>query len=152
MMQSTEGKVPFSAKASILLTVQGKSRRAPEGGTYIFEAWINGRAVELRVSEEIAFDLLQSWTLDPGACLTVLRQSRTLLAEILLRKIEDGGVPDATGSYALTWQDYDRMIRNPRPDLGIHEFRVGRIPAVPAEEPASAEQIPSASTDGSHDI
>ena len=70
---------------------------------------MDGKPSQLRVSEEVAFDLLGAWTLSQEPCLGILRLHRSALAESLALKLRIGGHALDSGLYSLTLRDMERI-------------------------------------------
>jgi hypothetical protein len=96
-------------KPIVRVTIEGRSWIGAENGVYGFEAYVDGEQTELRVSEDVAFDLLGTWTLSRGTCLDILRLHRTDLAQNLERKLRLSNQTDTDGRYSLALHDIKRI-------------------------------------------
>jgi hypothetical protein len=75
------------SKASSRVKVHGRSWKLKNKGVYCFEITVDGEASELRVAEDVAFDLLGAFTMSDEKCLEILRLHRSDLARNLDRKL-----------------------------------------------------------------
>jgi hypothetical protein len=88
--------------------LQGRSWKILDQGLYCFEATVDGEASEVRITEEVAFDLLGAFTVSSDKCLEVLRRHRTELARNLERKLTAVGFPGDRSLHFLSLNDVDR--------------------------------------------
>ena len=94
---------------ALTVAIEGQSWGGIEQGFYNFEATVNGKPCQIRVSEEVAFDFLGGWTRSQMVCLDILRSHRSALAENLARKLRVGGRNVDSGLYSLTLRDLERF-------------------------------------------
>jgi hypothetical protein len=104
----TEGDMARSEPAMVRVSVEGRSWDIVEQGQYGFEATVDGEPTELRISEDVAYDLLGARTTSRQKCLDILRLHRADLARNLERKLRAVGHPDNHGLYFLTLHDIER--------------------------------------------
>jgi hypothetical protein len=96
-------------RPDVTVTIEGSPWTSIEKGFYNFEATVDGKPSQLRVSEEVAFDLLGAWTLSQALCLDILRLHRSELAENLALKLRMGGHALDSGLYSLTLRNMERI-------------------------------------------
>jgi hypothetical protein len=103
--------------------LDGRSWFASGQGVYCFDAIVDGEPAELRVAEDVAFDLLGTWTHSEEKCLDILRLHRAELAKSLERILHVVGDRDHNGHYLLRLEDIERKsalardaTRTKRPD------------------------------------
>jgi hypothetical protein len=115
--------MPQRRYATARVKLDGRSWHASDAAVYCFEALVDGEPAELRVAEEIAFDLLGAWTRSEEKCLDILRLHRAELAKSLERILHVVGDHDHNGHYLLTLKDIARKgtlardaARTKRPD------------------------------------
>lgn len=89
--------------------VQGRSWKLRGKGVYCFEMTVDGEASELRIAEDVAFDLLGAFTTSGEKCLEILRLHRSDLAKNLERKLHGSGPPGRTTLHFLSLDDVDRI-------------------------------------------
>jgi len=100
------------SKASSRVKVHGRSWKLKNKGVYCFEITVDGEASELRVAEDVAFDLLGAFTMSDEKCLEILRLHRSDLARSLDRKLYTAEGSDCAKFHFLSLDDIDRA--NPR--------------------------------------
>ena len=88
--------------------LEGGSWAGADCGLYCFEATIDGEKAELRVTEDVAFDLLGAWTMSHTKCLEILRLHRADLAKNLERKLLTLGFTDNGNLHFLDLGDIER--------------------------------------------
>jgi hypothetical protein len=117
----TEAVTPKKEPVTFEVSLEGRSWGADKG-LYCFEATVDGEPTELRISEDVAFDLLGAWTMSREKCLEILRRHRADLARNLERKLRAVGPPEGHNGYFLTLRDVERTnpaardgARGPRP-------------------------------------
>ena len=115
--------MPERRYATARVKLDGRSWYASDQAAYCFDALVDGEPAELRVAEEIAFDLLGAWTRSEEKCLDILRLHRAELAKSLERILHGVGDHDHNGHYLLTLKDIERKgalardaARTKRPD------------------------------------
>jgi hypothetical protein len=92
----------------VRVMVEGRSWDIVEKGQYGFEATVDGEPTELRITEDVAFDLLGARTMSRQKCLDILRLHRADLAKNLERMLRAVGHPDDHALYFLTLYDIER--------------------------------------------
>jgi len=100
--------MPQKRYTAARVKLDGRSWCASNQGVYCFEAQVDGEPAELRVAEDIAFDLLGAWTRSEEKCLDILRLHRAELAKSLERILHVVGDRDHNGHYLLTLKDIER--------------------------------------------
>jgi hypothetical protein len=90
------------------VSLEARSWAIADEGLYSFEATVDGKAAEVRIAEDVAFDRLGAWTMSREKCLDILRLHRAGLAKSLERKLQAVGFPDLANLYFLTLDDIER--------------------------------------------
>jgi hypothetical protein len=115
--------MPKNRYTAARVKLSGRSWCASNQGVYCFDAIVDGEPAELRVAEDVAFDLLGAWTRSEEKCLDILRLHRAELAKSLERILHGVGGRDHNGHYLLTLADIERKSalardesRTKRPD------------------------------------
>jgi hypothetical protein len=92
----------------VRVSVEGRSWHAADEDFYCFDAVVDGKGTELRVAEDVAFDLLGAWTRSQEKCLNILRLHRADLAKNLEHKISAVGYVKGSDFHLLTLRDIER--------------------------------------------
>jgi hypothetical protein len=92
----------------IRVKLQGRSWKIIDKGIYCFEVTVDGEVSELRIMEDVAFDLLGAFTMSGDKCLEILRLHRSELAKNLERKLHAVGFPGDRTMHVLSLNDIER--------------------------------------------
>jgi hypothetical protein len=88
--------------------LEGRSWKIIDKGVYCFEVTVDGQVSELRIMEDVAFDLLGAFTMSGEKCLEILRLHRAELAKNLERKLNSVGFPGDKTFHFLSLNDIER--------------------------------------------